>query len=150
MTLLSGKSTISNRCISGLMPNLIKISWTDSTEELPQRGWWIFVKRIFLCSLQPAHRSVLQTKVHFFHLLVGSYLFCFRSSFFFLVCLSKGYWNSKHIFNIVIWTKMVTQTFRWCTQILSLFFCLYDWSSFHPSQSCIFVCLFYAKNLHEK
>ena len=30
MTLFSKKVLISNRCISGLMPNLIKKSWTDS------------------------------------------------------------------------------------------------------------------------
>ena len=33
MTLFSEKVLISNRCISGLMPNLIKKSWTDSTQE---------------------------------------------------------------------------------------------------------------------
>ena len=69
------------------VPSTLGTRANSSSEGLTQRGWWIFVKRIFLCSLQPAHRSVLQTKVHFFHLLVGSYLFCFRSSFFFLVCL---------------------------------------------------------------
>ena len=31
MTLFSEKALISNRCISGLMSNLIKKSWTDST-----------------------------------------------------------------------------------------------------------------------
>ena len=33
MTLFSEKVLISNRCISGLMPNVIKKSWTDSTLE---------------------------------------------------------------------------------------------------------------------
>jgi hypothetical protein len=31
MTLFNEKVLISNRCISGLMPNLIKKSWTDFT-----------------------------------------------------------------------------------------------------------------------
>ena len=34
MTLFSEKVLISNRCISGLMSNLIKKSWTDSTAQL--------------------------------------------------------------------------------------------------------------------
>ena len=34
MTLFSEKVLISNRCIRGLMPNLIKKSWTDSIPEV--------------------------------------------------------------------------------------------------------------------
>jgi hypothetical protein len=33
MTLFSEKVLISRRCKSGLMPNLIKKSWTDSTQD---------------------------------------------------------------------------------------------------------------------
>ena len=36
LALFSEKVLISNRCISGLMPNLIKKSWTDCNIELIQ------------------------------------------------------------------------------------------------------------------
>ena len=35
MTIFSEKVLISNRCISGLMSNLIKKSWTDSNVQVP-------------------------------------------------------------------------------------------------------------------
>ena len=43
MTLFSEKVLISNRCISSLMSNLIKKSWTDSNQKVQQNIVWKFV-----------------------------------------------------------------------------------------------------------
>ena len=43
MTLFCEKVLISNRCISGLMPNLIKNSWTDSSSHILFLGYRVLL-----------------------------------------------------------------------------------------------------------
>jgi hypothetical protein len=49
MSLFSEKILISNRCISGLMPNLIKKSWMVSTAKV----WLGQIPIVLLCSAVP-------------------------------------------------------------------------------------------------
>ena len=47
MTLFSEKLLISNRCISGLMPNLIKKSWKDSRRDVYKYYLLTYIKEVF-------------------------------------------------------------------------------------------------------
>ena len=63
MTLFSEKVLISSRCISGLMPNLIKKSWTDSTGDLQSCKLSSLCAIIIVFSTFPTEKN-RQKKLH--------------------------------------------------------------------------------------
>ena len=55
MSLFSDKMLISHRCICGLMPNLIKKSWTVSIQPIPRRIYAMMSGSIFFWWLSHPH-----------------------------------------------------------------------------------------------